>query len=174
MRAGRKKAGVALAVVLVLTALAAAANASKRATTTIVFGTEADPTLMDPSLVSDGPSLRATDQIFNSLVGFKLGGTKVVPELALSWTTSKNGLAWTFKLRQNVKFSDGTPFNAAAVCTNFTRWYRFPAPLQSNALSYYWSTVFGGFPTRHRAVPGPTNRCTRAARRMAATRSRSC
>jgi len=135
----------------VLTALVAGAHASKRATTTIVFGTEADPALLDPSLVSDGPSLRATDQIFNSLVGFKLGGTKVVPELALSWTTSKNGLAWTFKLRQNVKFSDGTPFNAAAVCTNFTRWFSFPAPLQSDALSYYWQTVFGGF---RNPVPG--------------------
>ena len=69
MRAGRKKAWVGLAVVLVLTAMAAGAHASKRATATIVFGTEADPALMDPSLVSDGPSLRATDQIFNSPPG---------------------------------------------------------------------------------------------------------
>jgi len=155
VRAGKKKAGVALGVVLVLTALVAGAHASKRATTTIVFGTEADPALLDPSLVQDGPSLRATDQIFNSLVGFQLGGTKVVPELALSWTSSKNGLAWTFKLRQNVKFSDGTPFNAAAVCTNFTRWFSFPAPLQSDALSYYWQTIFGGFRNPAPGGPGP-------------------
>src|SRR5207342_1869499 len=39
---------------------------------------------------------------------------------------------------------------AAAVCANFTRWYSFPAPLQSDALSYYWQTVFGGF-----AKPAP-------------------
>jgi peptide/nickel transport system substrate-binding protein len=142
-------------VAFVLIALAAGAHASKRATTTIVFGTETDPALLDASLVSDGPSLRATDQIFNSLVGYQLGGTKVVPELALSWTTSKNGLSWTFKLRQNVKFSDGTPFNAAAVCTNFTRWFSFPAPLQSDALSYYWQTVFGGFRNPAAGNPGP-------------------
>jgi peptide/nickel transport system substrate-binding protein len=150
VRAGRKKIGVVLGVILVLTALVAGAHASKRATTTIVFGTEADPALLDPALVSDGPSLRATDQIFNSLVGFKLGGTAVVPELATKWSASKNGLAWTFTLRKGVKFSDGTPFNAAAVCVNFTRWYTFPAPLQNAALSYYWQTVFGGF-----AKPGP-------------------
>jgi len=155
VRAGKKKAGVALGVVLVLTALVAGAHASKRATSTIVFGTEADPALLDPSLVSDGPSLRATDQIFNSLVGFQRGGTKIIPELATSWTTSKSGLAWTFKLRHNVKFSDGTPFNAAAVCTNFTRWFSFPAPLQSDALSYYWQTVFGGFRNPAAGNPGP-------------------
>src|SRR2546429_2713127 len=59
-----------------LTALVAAAHGAKQATTTFVFGTEADPALLDPSLVSDGPSLRATDQIFNSLVGFQLGDRK--------------------------------------------------------------------------------------------------
>ena len=131
------------------------AGGSADASTTLVFGTEADPALLDPSLVSDGPSLRATDQIFNSLVGFKLGGTTIVPELATSWATSKNGLAWTFQLRKGVKFSDGTSFDANAVCFNFNRWYSFPAPLQSDALSYYWNTVFGGFRSPGPGSPGP-------------------
>jgi peptide/nickel transport system substrate-binding protein len=135
--------------------LGSTARGGQSATTTIVFGTEADPTLLDPSLVSDGPSLRATDQIFESLVGFKLGGTQVVPELATKWTTSKSGLAWTFTLRKGVKFSDGTPFNAAAVCFNFNRWFSFPAPLQSDALSYYWITVFQGFRNPAAGNPGP-------------------
>ena len=37
------------------------------------------------------------------------------PGLALSWTPSSDGLSWTFKLREGVKFHDGTPFNADAV-----------------------------------------------------------
>jgi len=41
--------------------------------------------------------------------------TPFSPGLATSWTVAKNGLSWTFKLRQGVKFHDGTPFNAAAV-----------------------------------------------------------
>jgi peptide/nickel transport system substrate-binding protein len=119
---------------------------------TLVYAGSADPALLDPSLVSDGESIRVARQIFEGLVGAKLGGTQIVPSLATSWSVSKNHLAWAFKLRKGVKFSDGTPFNAAAVCFNFTRWYHFPAPLQSASLSYYWNTVFLGF-----ANPGPGN-----------------
>jgi peptide/nickel transport system substrate-binding protein len=140
----RKLALTALVAALTLIG-ASVAFAGAQASNTIVFGTDAEVALLDPSLVSDGPSLRATDQIFNSLVGFKPGGTTFLPELALSWKPSKSGLSWTFKLRKGVKFSDGTAFNAAAVCTNFNRWYNFPAALQNAALSYYWNTVFVGF-----------------------------
>ena len=155
MRRYIKLALLAGVLVLGLVAVADATIAGRQAKDTLVFGTEADPTLMDPSLVSDGPSLRATDQIFESLVGFKRGGTTIVPELALKWSASKNGLAWTFTLRKGVKFQDGTPFNAAAVCTNFTRWYNFPAPLQNATLSYYWITVFQGFAHPASGSPGP-------------------
>ena len=54
-----------------------------------------------------------------------------------------------------MKFQDGTPFNAAAVCFNFTRWYHFPGPLQSDAVTYYWNTVFGGFAKPGSRQPGP-------------------
>jgi peptide/nickel transport system substrate-binding protein len=142
-------------VALTLVGYGSASGQKSSATDTIVFGTESDPILLDPSLISDGPSLRATDQIFNSLVGFKLGGTTIVPELATSWKPSKSGLSWTFQLRKGVKFSDGTRFNAAAVCVNFNRWYNYPAPLQNAALTYYWQTVFGGFAHPGPGSPGP-------------------
>ncbi len=155
MRSRAFRTGVVVAVALATSALVATARGGQTASTTIVFGTEADPALLDPSLVSDGPSLRATDQIFESLVGFKPGGTAIVPELALSWKASKSGLAWTFQLRKGVQFSDGTQFNAAAVCFNYSRWFNFPAPLQSDALSYYWGTVFQGFAHPSAGNPGP-------------------
>ena len=41
------------------------------------------------------------------------------PWLAESWTRSDDGLVWTFKLKQGVKFTDGEPFNAQAVKANF-------------------------------------------------------
>jgi peptide/nickel transport system substrate-binding protein len=123
--------------------------------TTIVFGAASDPVILDGPLVSDGESLRPIDQMFEGLVGLKSGTTQVIPLLATSWTTSKNGLVWTFKLRQGVKFHDGTPFNAAAVCANFDRWYSFPGPLQTDAVTYYWNTVFGGFKNPAPGSPGP-------------------
>ena len=36
-----------------------------------------------------------------------------------------------------MKFHDGTPFNAAAVCFNFNRWYNFTAPFQNAGATYY-------------------------------------
>jgi peptide/nickel transport system substrate-binding protein len=44
---------------------------------------------------------------------------KIVPWLATSWTVSANATEYTFKLRQDVTFSDGTKFDAAAVKTAY-------------------------------------------------------
>jgi peptide/nickel transport system substrate-binding protein len=112
---------------------------------TLVFRSSADPVSMDGILVSDGESLRVVKQIFETLVTTKAGATDIVPLLAKSWSSSTDGLAWTFNLNSGVKFQDNTDFNAAAVCFNFDRWYNFKGVLQSSSLSYYWSTVFGGF-----------------------------
>jgi peptide/nickel transport system substrate-binding protein len=153
---GRKTLWLAPFVLVAAALLAAtAALARPAATDTLVFGTASDPVVLDGPLVSDGESLRPIDQIFEGLVGLKPGSTKVVPSLATKWAGAKNGLSWTFTLRKNVKFQDGTKFNAASVCTNFNRWYNFPAPLQSDAVSYYWNTVFGGFANPAAGSPGP-------------------
>jgi peptide/nickel transport system substrate-binding protein len=140
---------------LVVVAAAGAGLKTKAATTTLVFGASADPVILDGPLVSDGESLRPISLIFQGLVSLKPGTTIVEPQLATSWSTSKNGLAWTFNLRSGVKFQDGTPFNAAAVCFNFSRWYNFPGPLQTDAVTYYWNTVFGGFAHPAAGSPGP-------------------
>ena len=91
----------------------------------LVFGTAADPVVLDGALVSDGESLRAIDQIFETLVALKPGTTELEPGLAESWEARTDGLTCTFTLRDGVKFHDGEPFNAEAVCANFDRWYNF-------------------------------------------------
>jgi peptide/nickel transport system substrate-binding protein len=111
---------------------------------TFVIAGASDPTYLDPALVSDGESFRVTEQIFESLVSLKPGTTLIRPGLATKWN-SKNGKDWTFKLRHGVKFHDGTPFNAAAVCANFNRQYNFRGPFQDASATYYWQTVFLGF-----------------------------
>ena len=49
-------------------------------------------------------------------------GTTVAPSLAEKWESSEDGLTYTFQLRKDVKFHDGTDFNADAVMKNFERW----------------------------------------------------
>ncbi|RDI74350.1 ABC-type dipeptide transport system periplasmic component [Gaiella occulta] len=150
------KVGAAIAALSVVVAASALAAADKRsASDTLVFGAASDPVILDGPLVSDGESLRVIDQIFEGLVGLKPGTTVIEPKLAVSWKASPNGLIWIFNLRKNVKFQDGTPFNAAAVCANFDRWYSFPGPLQTDAVTYYWNTVFGGFKKPAQGSPGP-------------------
>jgi peptide/nickel transport system substrate-binding protein len=55
-----------------------------------------------------------TQHIFDSLLRFDASG-QYVPGLAESWSTSDDGLTWTFKLRQGVKFHNGEDFTSAAV-----------------------------------------------------------
>ena len=61
------------------------------------------------------------DLLFEGLVKYERGG-EIGPSLAESWEVSEDGKTYTFTLRQGVTFSDGTPFDAAAVEWNFKRW----------------------------------------------------
>ena len=153
------KAGFACAAVctVALAAVGVSSGSTARgsASDTLVFGASADPTLLDPALVSDGESLRVADQIFEGLTALKPGTLTVIPGLATSWVASKDAKTFTFTLRKGVNFHDGTPFNAAAVCANFDRWYHFPTALQSDAASYYYGTVFAGFAKPGKGSPGP-------------------
>jgi peptide/nickel transport system substrate-binding protein len=62
----------------------------------------------------------AASLIFDTLVSLD-GDGKAKPKLALSWSSSDDFRVWTFKLRPDVKFHDGTPFNAQAVAWTFAR-----------------------------------------------------
>src|ERR1041384_4237198 len=137
-----------LAAALAVGALAQTATAAHHeaaATGTMIYAGASDPTFLDPALVSDGESFRITKQIFEGLVDLKPASTQVGPKLATSWSISKNGKVWTFNLRHGVKFTDGTAFNAKAVCYNFNRWYNFQGPFQDAGATYYYQAIFLGF-----------------------------
>src|SRR5262245_40355734 len=82
---------------------------------TLVIAMEAQPPGLDPGQALGLHTLRVTYQIFETLVATPDDSTEVVPGVAESWTTSPDGLTWTFKLRRGVRFHDGTPLDAAAV-----------------------------------------------------------
>jgi len=88
---------------------------------TFVLGLVAEPTSLDPAQLTDINSMRILSSVYDTLVRFDEGGFELKPALATKWTVSSDGLTYTFELRKNVKFHDGTPFNAAAVKFNFDR-----------------------------------------------------
>ncbi|WP_432565238.1 ABC transporter substrate-binding protein [Kineococcus sp. SYSU DK003] len=114
---------------------------------TFVFGGSADPDSLDPVFASDGETFRITRQIFEGLVSTDPGTTDLAPSLATGWTTSEDGLSYTFTLQQGVTFSNGKPFDAAAVVANFDRWYNLRGIAQGEDLAYYYRSIFRGFAT---------------------------
>lgn len=61
--------------------------------------------------------LFSQSMIYEPLVAYGKGG-EIKPHLAQSWDISEDGKEYTFHLRTDVKYSDGTPFNAANVKRN--------------------------------------------------------
>jgi peptide/nickel transport system substrate-binding protein len=155
MRRLVKVAWTAAALGLLAATGAHAAPSRAMSSDTLVFGTAADPVVLDAALISDGESLRVVAQIYETLVTQAPGTTRVVPGLATKWSKSANGLTWTFTLRKNVTFHDGTPFNAQAVCTNFDRWYGFRGAQQGSSGAVYYRIVFVGFRNPGKGAKGP-------------------
>jgi peptide/nickel transport system substrate-binding protein len=123
---------------------------------TLVFGSSADPVVLDFALISDGESYRVMLQIYETLIQQAPGTTELEPGLATEWESDEAGTAWTFTLREGVNFHDGTPFNAEAVCANFDRWYNFEGSFQNASATYYWQFGFGGgFANPVEGAPGP-------------------
>jgi peptide/nickel transport system substrate-binding protein len=82
---------------------------------TLVFSFH-DPALLNPILQLD--FRQVVSLVFDGLIGFDLDGN-VVPALAESWSVSDDGLTYTFQLRKDVKWSDGTGFTAADVAFTY-------------------------------------------------------
>ncbi|MEW5920420.1 MAG: nickel ABC transporter substrate-binding protein [Bacillota bacterium] len=72
---------------------------------------------LNPHLYSPS-QMFAQDFVYESLVEYGEGGV-IKPHLAESWDISPDGKVYTFNLRQDVKFSDGTEFNAMVAKKNF-------------------------------------------------------
>jgi len=79
-----------------------------------------DADFIDPHL-STSIGFVPIENAYESLVYTDRDTTKLAPQLAESWTASPDGLSFTFKIRQGVKFQDGAELDAEAVKTSFER-----------------------------------------------------
>ena len=78
---------------------------------TLVFCSEGSPEGFNPQFFTTGTTLDASSvPMMNRLVEFDLGTTNIIPALAESWTTTPDGLTYTFKLRKGVKFHGNAKF----------------------------------------------------------------
>ncbi|MDN5709527.1 MAG: ABC transporter substrate-binding protein [Planococcus sp. (in: firmicutes)] len=110
---------------------------------TLVYGRGADSVSLDPINVTDGESIRVTHNIYETLLEYD-HNLELQPKLATEYTSSEDGLTWTFQLREGVKFHDGTDFNAEAVVFNFERWMDPENPYHEGDFPYY-PFLYGGF-----------------------------
>jgi ABC-type transport system substrate-binding protein len=114
---------------------------------TFVWMQNAEPISLYCADETDGESLRACEQVTQSLLGYEVGGTAVEPVLAESYESNEDLTEWTFKLRQGVSFHDGSSLDANDVVKSLVVQWDAADPLHTGntgAFSY-WSGLFGPF-----------------------------
>ncbi|MBL4916784.1 ABC transporter substrate-binding protein [Szabonella alba] len=103
---------------LILAALGLTFTAPAAMTQELVVGWSAPNDTLNPVTTGRRDTGPILSNIFDTLV-WLTPDFKVEPLLATEWSVSEDRLSYTFKLREDVAFHDGTPFNAAAVVRNF-------------------------------------------------------
>jgi peptide/nickel transport system substrate-binding protein len=110
--------------------LAAGVLPAHAATSTVVVGIATEPPGLDPTIAAPVAIREVTwVNLYEGLVRIDREG-RVQPLLAKSWEVSPDGLTYTFRLQQGVKFHDGTAFDSADVKFAFDR---ARAPNSTNA-----------------------------------------
>ncbi len=96
---------------------------------------------------TDGESLRACEQIVESLLAYEVGGSAVIPGLATGYVASDDLTEWTFTLRDGVTFHDGSAFDANDVVASWVIQWDAANPLHvgNTGQFEYFGALFGAF-----------------------------
>ncbi len=140
------KRALLCAAALALLAMPAQAQTPKQGGQVVVAFNN-DLTTLDPHVGYDWQNWSVIKTIFDGLMDYKPGTTDLEPDLAESFTISEDGLTYTFKLRDGVKFHNGRAMTAADVKWSLERSIN-PAT-QSPGASYFsaikgYEDVVGG------------------------------
>ena len=113
-----------IAIAVILAALSPGVRALRVADAqgggALTVALDQEPPTLDPHASPSAVTYQIIASVAENLL-YRGPDGKLVPWLAESWTTARDGKSVTFKLRRDVKFHDGTPFNAEAVKFNFDR-----------------------------------------------------
>src|SRR5215207_8742641 len=88
---------------------------------TLRFARAVDSDILDPVTNDGNVNIWYFMSIYDQLVHVGADGVSLVPGLAESWDVSEDGITYTFHLRPNVVFSDGTPMTSADVLYSWVR-----------------------------------------------------
>lgn len=100
---------------------AGGSSGSASAVSTLVIANAVKVDTLDPEANSVNESIWLDQNLYSRLLQPNPTGTGLLPDLATSWTISKDGLTYTFRLRPDAKFSDGSPVTAADVVYSINR-----------------------------------------------------
>src|ERR671922_2674434 len=97
-----------------------AGGATRPAGGTVVVGRDQEPPTLDPHASPSAVTFQILPSVTENLL-YMDHERRLQPWLAESWEVADDGTAFTFRLRQDVKFQDGEPLTAAVVKWNFDR-----------------------------------------------------
>ena len=86
-----------------------------------VRGALSEPLAIDPQLVSESEGFEVARLLFEGLTRYDPDGGSVIPGVAEAWEPNEDNTVWTFRLRQGVTFSDGSPLTAHDFVYSFNR-----------------------------------------------------
>lgn len=120
-----KLLGVTKQAISTISIIAACACITQASAKDLIVALRSEPTSMDPHFHSLTSNMQINQTLFDALL-YRDAEMNIHPGLAESWTV--DGKVWTFKLREGVEFSDGTPLTAQDVVFSLKR-----IPLVPNA-----------------------------------------
>jgi len=115
------------------------------------------PATLDPAMAVEGSAAIVARQVFDRLVHYREGGSDVEPGLALGWSVSRDGLSWSFRLREGVRFHDGLPLTAPQVAVSLER-VLFPGHPQAPAENPVVPRLLRGTPGVVKEIRAPDAR----------------
>lgn len=113
---------------------------------TLVWMQNAEPLSLYCADESDGETLRACEQIKESLYAYEIGGTDTVPSLAKECTPNEDLTVWTCTLQEGVTFHDDSTFEASDVIASYAVQWDALSPLHIGRTGSfeYWPALVGG------------------------------
>ncbi|MGE5849711.1 MAG: ABC transporter substrate-binding protein [Candidatus Methylomirabilota bacterium] len=128
---------VGLLLIVLVTSLVAGAEVAEAGERPFVHRLTSEPTSLDPAKSNRIQDDQVMWLLYDALTQLSADGTRMEPALAERWEQSADGLTYTFSLRKNVHFHDGSPLDAEAVKVSYERQYltgsRFYATSPPNA-----------------------------------------